>query len=96
MNLSEYSQYDGLGLAQLVRNREITPRKLAELVIQGAAKVNPQINSVIEIYDDALDIADQANNHQGPFAGVPFLRKDLGATEAGRLQESATIEEIDF
>ncbi|UCD79659.1 MAG: hypothetical protein JSW26_30440 [Desulfobacterales bacterium] len=87
MNLSEYSHYDGLGLAQLVRNREITPRKLAEFVIQGVKKVNPQINSVIEIYDDALDIADQANNHQGPFAGVPFLRKDLGATEAGRLQE---------
>ena len=47
MNLSEYSQYEGLGLAQLVRNREVTPRKLAELVIQGVEKVNPQINSVV-------------------------------------------------
>lgn len=87
MNLFEYTQYDGLGLAELVRNREVTPRELAEFVIQGVEKVNPQINSVIEIYDDALDIADRATNHQGPFAGVPFLRKDLGATEAGRLQE---------
>ena len=87
MNLSEYSRYDGLDLAQRVRNREVTPGKLAELVIQGVQKVNPKINSVIEIYDDALDIADRVTHHQGPFAGVPFLRKDLGATEAGRLQE---------
>ncbi len=87
MNLSEYSQYDGLGLAELVRKGEVTPRKLTELVIQGVEKVNPQINSVIEIYDDALDIADRTINHQASFAGVPFLRKDLGATEAGRLQE---------
>jgi amidase len=87
MNLSEYSKYDGLSLAQLVLKREYHPRKLTELVIQAVEKVNPQINSVIEIYDDALDIADLTTNHQGPFAGVPFLRKDLGATEAGRLQE---------
>jgi amidase len=87
LNLSEYSRYDGLALAQLILNREVTPGELAELVLQGVQKVNPQINSVNEVYDDALDIADRATHQRGPFAGVPFLRKDLGATEAGRLQE---------
>lgn len=87
MKLSEYGQYDGLGLAELVRRKEITARELAELFVLAVEKVNPRINSVIEVYQDALDIADQAAGHAGFFAGVPFLRKDIGATQAGRLQE---------
>ena len=87
MNLSEYAQYDGLGLAEIIRDREITPTEVAELFIKAVAKMNPQINSVIEVYDDALDIAKKALPGSGPFAGVPFMRKDLGASEGGRLQE---------
>ncbi|CAB1056516.1 hypothetical protein D1BOALGB6SA_1253 [Olavius sp. associated proteobacterium Delta 1] len=87
MNLVEYAQYDGLGLAEIIRQGDITPTEAAELFIAAVAKVNPQINSVIEVYDDALDIAKAALNGNGPFGGVPFLRKDLGATEVGRLQE---------
>ena len=87
MNLCEYAHYDGLGLAELVRKNEISPKELAELFIKAVEAVNPQINAVIEVYQDALEIADRATHHQKLFAGVPFLRKDLGATEAGRLQE---------
>lgn len=86
MNLFEYTQHDGLGLAQLVRDNQVTPVELAELFIQAVDKVNSIINSIVEVYDDALDISAQSNL-QAPFAGVPFLRKDLGATEGGRLQE---------
>jgi amidase len=46
-----------------------------------------KINCVVEVYDDAVQIAKGTLNGKGPFAGVPFLRKDLGATEGGRLQE---------
>ena len=87
MNLTEYAQYDGLGLAEVIRNGDIKATKAAELFIEAVEKVNPQINAVIEVYDDALDIAKDSLNSIGPFAGVPFLRKDLGATEGGRLQE---------
>jgi amidase len=87
MNLHEYARYDGLGLADLVRRKEILARELAELFIKAVSAVNPQINAVIEVYQDALEIADRATHHRKPFAGVPFLRKDLGASEAGRLQE---------
>jgi amidase len=87
MNLSEYAQYDGLGMAEMIRNGEITPVEAAEFFIQAVEKMNPLINSVIEVYDDAIEIAAAAKNGKGPFTGVPFLRKDLGATEAGRLQE---------
>jgi len=87
MNLFEYAHYDGFDLAGLVHQKKITPKELAELFIQAVETVNPQINAVVEIYADALDIANRVTDYQKPFAGVPFLRKDLGATEAGRLQE---------
>jgi amidase len=87
MNLNEYARYDGLGLAERVRRNEITPKELTKLLIKAVDAVNPQINAVIEVYDDALEIADQTIDRQGSFCGVPFLRKDIGATEAGRLQE---------
>ena len=87
MNLTEYAQCDGLDLAEMIRSGDITPAEVAELFISAVEKINPQINSVIEVYDDALEIAKGASSVEGPFAGVPFLRKDLGATEGGRLQE---------
>ena len=87
MILSEYAQYDGLGLAELVRNKELSPRELALLAIQGVEKVNPHINSVIEIFHDKLEGLDDIAINKGPFSGVPFLLKDLGCCEAGRKQE---------
>ncbi len=59
MNLIEYTQYDGLELAELVRKKQISPKELSQLFIQAVEKVNPQINSVVEVYDDAMDIADR-------------------------------------
>ena len=57
MNLAEYSQYDGLGLAEIIRKGDLSSTEAAELFIAAVKKVNPQINSVVEVYDDALDIA---------------------------------------
>ena len=90
MNLAEYSKYDALGLAELVRMKEITPIELARLAIEGVEKVNPEINAVIELHNDKLDDLDPSSSAGDPFAGVPFLLKDLGCTEAGRKQEQGS------
>lgn len=87
MNLAEYSQYDGLGLAELVRNKDVSPRELAQLLIEGCESVNPDINAAIEIFDGKLNDLENAVPSNGPFSGVPFLLKDLGCCEAGRKQE---------
>ena len=54
MHLAEYSQYDGLGLAELVRKKEVTCKELGELLLDGVEKVNPQINAVIETYPERV------------------------------------------
>ncbi len=80
---SEYDQFDGLGLAELVRNKQISPIELVEEAIQRIEQHNPKLNAVIyKMYDQARQAA-QSPLPEGPFQGVPFLVKDLISTIAG-------------
>ena len=80
---AEYDQFDALGLAELVRDGEVSPRELVVTAIERIDVLNPQINAVIHrLYEDALAAADQ-QLPDGPFAGVPFLLKDLLSLYAG-------------
>lgn len=79
----EYERYDGLGLAQLIQNGEITPSELLEVAIQRIEKKNPVLNAVIyKMYDQAR-IALDAPLADGLFKGVPFLLKDILADYQG-------------
>src|SRR3982750_4458817 len=81
--LSDYSEYDGLGLADLVAKREVTPLELAEAAIERIERHNPTLNAVVyKGYDDARRWA-AGDLPDGPFKGVPFLIKDLGMPVAG-------------
>lgn len=84
MNLREYVQFDATELASIVKNGDVTPAELAQLARIATDEVNSHINAVIEFYDDAAFVPGAPS---GLFQGVPFLRKDIGATESGRLQE---------
>ncbi len=83
---AEYGDYDGLGLAELVRRKEVSPAELVEEAIARIERLNPEINAVIhKLYDQARAAADrpQAGLGDGPFAGVPFLVKDILYALAG-------------
>jgi amidase len=90
MNLAEYSTCDGVALAELVRKREASPKELAHLFAEAVEKVNPRINAVIEVYFDRLEGLDDRVVPDSPFAGVPFLMKDIGAGEGGRVQDNGS------
>jgi amidase len=80
--MNGYSEYDGLGLAELVRTRQVKPAELVEAAIERVERHNPTLNAVVfKGYDDARRAA-AAPLPDGPFAGVPFLIKDLGAQVA--------------
>jgi amidase len=80
---SQFSRYDALGLAKLVRARQVTPKDLFEDAIRKIEALNPKLNAVIcKTYDRALRQCTSATAHDGLFAGVPFLVKD-NATIAG-------------
>jgi amidase len=79
---AEYDAYDALGLADLVRRREVSSAELVEEAVARTEARNPALNAVIEpLYERARAAA--ADPGEGPFAGVPFLIKDLGVRDAG-------------
>jgi amidase len=87
MDLAEYANYDGIGLAELIRQKQVSAGEVARLALEGYHQVNPSINAVIEVYDDRVKNAEGLLLPQAPFCGVPFFLKDSGAAEAGKLQE---------
>ena len=74
---------DATAQAELVRTKEVTPTELVADAIARMETLNPQLNAIIhELYDRARAEAAGALP-DGPFRGVPFLLKDLGAELAG-------------
>ncbi|WP_245508918.1 amidase, partial [Bradyrhizobium nanningense] len=72
-----YVNSDALGLAARVNKGEISARELVEVAIECIEQINPQLNAVVsKRYDYARALADRAVRDR-PFAGVPFLLKDL-------------------
>src|SRR5215470_17301634 len=83
MKSEEFARYDGLGLAQLVRRREVTAGEVLEAAIAQVEASNHVINAVVcRLYDQAR-AAITAGLPAGPFTGVPYLLKDLGAHYKG-------------
>lgn len=80
---SELSGIDGMGMAELVRNKEVTPAELVEVVIERIERVNPHLNAIVtKMYEEARRSA-SSELPEGPFTGVPFLLKDLQAAYQG-------------
>ncbi|WP_315765520.1 MULTISPECIES: amidase [unclassified Bradyrhizobium] len=92
MSWDEWARHDGVALAKRVKNGELTATELAAQAAAAIAKVDPALSGVVELFDDALtDPAKAGADLAGPFAGLPFLMKDLGPTMAGRLQEMGSL-----
>ncbi len=78
-----YAESDALGLAELVRRKEVTPTELTEIAIDQIEKLDPKLNAVvIRAFDRARAQAAQPPG-DGVFAGVPYLLKNLGSACAG-------------
>jgi amidase len=84
-NLSELSTMDATGQAELVRRRELTPLELVDAAVARIERVNLGINAVISpLFEEARAAAISPELPSGPFRGVPFLLKDIGAMQKGQ------------
>ena len=77
MAFKEYGSYDAVGLAELVRKKEVSPKELLDEAIARTAKVDSQINAVVVKHYDYAERQVERGLPDGPFSGVPFLLKDL-------------------
>jgi amidase len=80
---ADLARLDATAQAELVRSGEASPLELTDAAIERVEALNPDINAVIHpLFEQARETA-SGNLPDGPFRGVPFLLKDLGATFAG-------------
>ncbi len=74
---------DATDQADLVSRGDATPLELVDAAIERIEKLNDSLNAVIWTDFEAARTSAANHDRSGPFAGVPFLLKDIGATQAG-------------
>jgi amidase len=83
MSFETYAEFDGLGLAALIRAHEITPLEVVDAAIERIERHNPTLNAIVHKAFEEARLTAKAPLSSGPFAGVPMLIKDLGLEVAG-------------
>ncbi|NAZ36165.1 amidase [Rubellimicrobium sp. CFH 75288] len=78
-----YDDHDALGLAALVASGEASPDELLDEALARTRRLNSHINAVVLIQEEEARRAIRSGLPRGPFRGVPFLLKDLGAEAVG-------------
>ena len=79
----EYDALDGLGLAELVRTKQVSAGEVLDAALARVDARNPALNAVVRRLDDEARAQLAALPADAPFLGVPMLVKDLQATIKG-------------
>jgi len=91
MAIDDFGDYDAVGLADLVRRKQVTALELLEAAIERTDRVNPQLNAVVVRHDDYARDQIEIGLPEGPFTGVPFLLKDLDLIAGTRTTFGASL-----
>jgi len=83
ISLADYASRDALGLAALVRDKQVTAKELLDTAVAAIEKTNPDTNAVLQVLHDEASRAIAAGLPEGPFRGVPFAIKELVLHAAG-------------
>ncbi|WP_066902049.1 amidase [Mycolicibacterium houstonense] len=79
MRPDEYAQYDATGLAELIRDNQVSVAEVHDAARGAIEAVNPALNAVVAgPWEVALDC-----DGDGAFAGIPFALKDFAIHAAG-------------
>ena len=82
--MTDLARLDATAQAELVRAGKVSPEELTLAAIERAERLNPELNAIIHpLYEQGLEES-RGELPDGPFQGVPFLFKDLGAGLAGQ------------
>ncbi len=91
MDLKTYLSLDAVGLAELVRKKEVSPRDLADLAFERLEEVNPKLNAVARTRKErAYQEIDNFTDNDQPFSGVPMFLKDISHAIKGEVLSSGS------
>ena len=75
--MDDYSSFDALALAELVRTKQVTPLELVDSAIARIEALNPKLNAVVHRMYDRARAQAKLPLSDARFHGVPFMLKDL-------------------
>jgi amidase len=85
MSLSEFGEFDAVGLATLVEKKQVSALEVINEAIERTERINPQLNFLAhEAFECAREAASSKDLPQGPLTGVPWLVKELATSWAGQ------------
>lgn len=84
MKLADYAAYDGLGLAKLVRDGEVTARELADTAFAAVDRFEGEISALVTTFREEAEALSQDARPEGTFGGVPFIIKDCAIMMKGK------------
>src|SRR5215470_17842376 len=87
---AEYVNYDGLGLAKLIAEKQISPRELLQAVQQRVEALNPKLNALCHLFFDKAEAQIEHCPSEAPFRGMPFVLKDLGQYLTGTITSAGS------
>jgi amidase/6-aminohexanoate-cyclic-dimer hydrolase len=87
---AEYDRYDGIGLAELIAKKQISPLELLQAVRARVEMLNPKLNAFCQLFFEKAELQIKQGLPAGPFRGVPFALKDLGQHLAGTVTSSGS------
>ncbi len=83
MDLRDYVTRDAVGLAALVRSREVSAAEVEDCARRAIGAVDPAIGATVGgLLEPALEA-----NENGPLAGVPFAMKEVAPHLAGQVSQ---------
>ncbi len=82
-SFDDYENYDGIGLASLIRDGQASAEEVLDAAIERVEARDGTVNAVTTRMFDQARRAIADGLPEGPFRGVPYLVKDLGASIAG-------------
>ena len=91
MSWEEWAKHDAAALAARIRAGELTGREAVAQAAAAVARLDPQLEAVLGLYEDILIDPDwDLPDRSGKLYGVPMFLKDLGSGLDKRVQESGS------
>ena len=81
--MKDYTNYDAMGLAELVAKKEVSAEELLDDALSRAEKARDELNCVSALFPEIANAQLADGLPDGPLSGVPFMTKDLAVEIKG-------------
>jgi Asp-tRNA(Asn)/Glu-tRNA(Gln) amidotransferase A subunit family amidase len=78
LSRDEFRQQDAVGLAALIRDRQVSSAEVRDTVLQLAELQKRPVNALTEVFGDEIGRQIERLDPAAPLAGVPMMIKDIG------------------